>query len=261
MSDSFHLHDAGARGGSPVHRLDGRVKLLLALVVVVYAVSLGERGELPPFEKFAALEAFLLATLAVAGVSWRRFGRRVAAASLFALPIILLQPFVQPTTTPVYLGPITLSRDGLVLSGLLASRVAVSMTALLGLSLVSPVEEVVDSLRGLGVPREFAVLLELFVRQLFVLTDVASRTLTAASSRGFRGSDAPYLWRVRSLAAVMGTVAVRAFEKGDRAYGAMVSRGYDGAARGQSRRTSLGRGDLVAALSVTGLVAAVEILF
>jgi len=260
MSETFHLHDAEARGSSPVHRLDGRVKLLLALAIVVYAVSLGERGEVPPFEKFVALELFLLAALAVAGVSWRRFGRRVAAAAFFALPIIALQPFVQPGPH-VAVGPLVLSREGLVLSGLLASRVAVSMTALLGLSLVSLIEAVADSLKRVGVPREFASLLELFVRQLFVIVEVAGRSLTAASSRGLRGSDAPYLWRVRSLASVMGTVAVRAFEKGDRTYEVMLSRGYDGAVRGQSRRTSLDRGDLVAALTVGVLVAAVELLF
>lgn len=259
MSNGLDLHDFEARRDSPVHRLDGRVKLLLALAVVVYAVSLGERGEVPPFGRFAALELFLLAALAVSGVSWRRFGRRVAVASLFALPIILLQPFVQPGPS-VHVGPLALSREGVLLSGLLASRVAVSVTALLGLSLVSPVEEVAASLRRLGVPREFSALLELFVRQLFVLADVSSRSLTAASSRGLRGSDAPYLWRLRSIAAVMGTVAVRAFEKGDRTYEAMLSRGYDGDAGGAGRETPLGRNDLAAALSVAALVAAVELL-
>lgn len=258
MSGELHRHDAAARGDSPVHRLDGRVKLLLALAVVVYAVSLGERGELPPVRRFAALELFLLAALAVAGVSWRRFGRRAAVASLFVLPIILLQPFVQPGPA-VAVGPLVLSREGVLLSGVLLSRVAVSVTALLGLSLVSPVEETAASLRRLGAPREFSTLLELFVRQIFVLVDVAGRSMTAATSRGLRGSDAPYLWRVRSLAAVMGTVAVRAFERGDRTYEAMLSRGYGGGGNRRVEKGSLGMRDLVAALLVAGLVALVEL--
>lgn len=259
MSGDLHLRDAEARKSTLVHRLDGRVKLLLTLTVVVYAVSLGERGRVPPLAKFAALEVFLLAALVVAGVNWRRFSRRVAVASLFALPIISLQPFVQPGSY-TSVGPLAVSREGFLLSGLLASRVAVSVTALLGLSLVSPVEEVADSLRKLRVPREFSSLLELFVRQLFVLTELAESSLTAASSRGLRGSKAPYTWQVRSLAAVMGTVAVRAFEKGDRTYDAMVSRGYDGSVRSTGRGSKIGTGDLVAAVSVTGLVTAIEVL-
>jgi cobalt/nickel transport system permease protein len=63
------------------------------------------------------------------------------------------------------------------------------------------------------------------LRYLDVLADEARRMRIARISRG---DDPRFLWQVRGFATGVGALFLRAFERGERVYLAMVSRGYDG---------------------------------
>ncbi len=63
------------------------------------------------------------------------------------------------------------------------------------------------------------------LRYLDVLVGEARRMRIARISRG---DDPRFLWQVRGFAAGIGALFLRAFERGERVYLAMVSRGYDG---------------------------------
>lgn len=259
MRGELLRRDGEARGDSLLHRLDGRVKVVLTLFVVVYAVSLGEKGAPTPFVKFAAIEGLLLAGLAASRTAPSKFLKRFAVALPFGGPVVALQPFLVPGQT-VSLLFLTVSREGLSFAGLLASRLTVSLTAVILLSTVSPLEELTSSLRGLKVPREFVALLDLFVRQLFVMAEVAYSTYRSAKSRGFRESEAGYAWRIRGLGSLMATGVVRALEKGRRTYEAMASRGYDGGASMPDSGGGIGLEDGLALAALLGVLAASELL-
>src|SRR2546430_14281625 len=53
---------------------------------------------------------------------------------------------------------------------------------------------------------------------------------TLFRSRVCRGGDARWLWQARDVAACAAALLVRSFERGERVYLAMLSRGYDGTA-------------------------------
>ena len=43
-----------------------------------------------------------------------------------------------------------------------------------------------------------------------------------------RGDDPRWLWQIRGAAATAGTLFIRAYERGERVYAAMLARGYPG---------------------------------
>ena len=72
-------------------------------------------------------------------------------------------------------------------------------------------------------------------RYLFVFVDEARRLIRARASRsgqlpGWRAGGS-LVWRARVTGGMAGSLLVRAFERADRTYMAMVSRGYNGEIR------------------------------
>ena len=63
------------------------------------------------------------------------------------------------------------------------------------------------------------------LRYLEVISGEARRMRIARISRGY---DPRFLWQVKAFAVGVGSLFLRAFERGERVYLAMVSRGYTG---------------------------------
>jgi cobalt/nickel transport system permease protein len=93
------------------------------------------------------------------------------------------------------------------------------------------------AMRAVRIPRLLVAIFGLMWRYLFVLADEALRLLRARQARsgvserqGLKpgGSVA---WRGRVAGGMAGNLFLRAFERSDRIYMAMVSRGYDGEVR------------------------------
>jgi cobalt/nickel transport system permease protein len=71
----------------------------------------------------------------------------------------------------------------------------------------------------------FTTIATFMLRYLDVLVGEARRMRVARLSRG---DDPRFLWQLRGFAAGLGALFLRAYERGERVYLAMVSRGYDG---------------------------------
>jgi cobalt/nickel transport system permease protein len=93
------------------------------------------------------------------------------------------------------------------------------------------------AMRALKMPRLLVAIFGLMWRYLFVLADEALRLVRARQARsgeaevpGLRaGGDVA--WRARVTGGMAGSLFLRAFERSDRIYTAMLSRGYDGEVR------------------------------
>ncbi|MCX6027517.1 MAG: energy-coupling factor transporter transmembrane component T, partial [Chloroflexi bacterium] len=91
-------------------------------------------------------------------------------------------------------------------------------------------------------PRLLVARFGLMWRYLFVLADEALRLMRARAARSGRPALAageaghhqpmpPLAWRARVAGGMAGNLFLRAFERSDRIYIAMLSRGYDGEVR------------------------------
>jgi cobalt/nickel transport system permease protein len=98
----------------------------------------------------------------------------------------------------------------------------------LGGLLLAGTTEPAALLRGLErlrLPSPLVQIMGFMLRYLEVVTDEMRRMRIAAASRGFTARN-PRHWPV--LAASIGALFIRSFERGERIYQAMISRGYDG---------------------------------
>jgi cobalt/nickel transport system permease protein len=234
----MHVHflDPYQPRSSPVHRLDARVKFVLALAFIL-TVALTPAGAWPVY-------VLLLSLVLSAGVlSELGLGYVLKRASL-ALPFVLAALPVIFTLDGQVLytlvaGPWTLAAtsEGLERFLSIAAKSWISVQAALLLAASTPFPDLLIAMRWVRVPRLLVAIFGLMWRYLFVLVDEAVRMLRARAARSgqpelSRGKTGGSLaWRGRVAGGMAGSLFLRGIERSDRIYAAMLSRGYDGEAR------------------------------
>ena len=234
----MHVHflDPYRPRSSPVHQLDPRLKLTLALAFIL-TNALVPAGAWPVYILLFALllSVEILSELGVGYV----LGRSALALPfvLAALPVMFTMP--GPSLVDFHIGSwiLTISQPGLerVLSVALKSWLSVQAAIVLAAS--TPFPDLLIALRALRVPRLLVGVFGLMWRYLFVLVDEALRLMRARAARSGE-SEQPakrtgggLLWRGRVTGGMAGSLFLRGIERSDRIYMAMLARGYDGEVR------------------------------
>jgi cobalt/nickel transport system permease protein len=231
----MHVHflDPYRPRDSLIHRLDPRIKLIWAIGFIL-TNTLMPFGAWPAFILLFALilSIELISTLGVGYVL-----KRSALAIPFvlaALPLIFTVPGV--TLLSFNIGPwlIHASYPGLDRFLSIAVKSWLSIQAAIVLAASTSFPDLLVAMRAIHVPQLLVSIFGLMWRYMFVLVDEAGRLLRARASRSGT-SDLPgtkpggsIAWRGRVAGGMAGSLFLRAFERSDRIYMAMVSRGYDG---------------------------------
>ena len=121
---------------SALHSLDGRVKLIILVAIVVYAVYTTDLFVL------AIMEAYLIALLLVARLPLKHSFMTILLILPFGGSIAVLQPFIHAGTI-IYTLPlgIHVTAQGIAFAELLMSRLIVALTCIVLLSSLSPMQE------------------------------------------------------------------------------------------------------------------------
>ncbi len=266
----MHVHflDPYRPRASQVHRLDPRIKLVLT-VVFILTNSLLPAGAWPIY---ILLFALILSVEVISELGVRFVLKRSLLALPFvlaALPLILTVPGKTLFSLPV--GPWTIhaSYPGLERFTSIAIKSWLSIQAAIVLAASTSFPDLLVAMRALHVPQLLVSIFGLMWRYMFVLVDEATRLLRARASRSGQ-SDLPgtrpggkLSWRARVTGGMAGSLFLRAFERSDRIYMAMVSRGYDGEVRALPLPTvrSAQWAILIASLSLLGILLGFAYLF
>jgi cobalt/nickel transport system permease protein len=233
-----HFLDPYRQRSSPVHAMDPRLKLTLALGFI-FTTALVPAGAWPVY---ILLLAIVLSVEIVSDLGVGLVLRRSALALPFvlaAVPILFTTP--GPELLSFQVGPwsLGLSATGLERFASIAAKSWISAQAAIVLASSTPFPDLLAAMRAIRVPRLLVAIFSLMWRYLFVLVDEALRLLRARAARSGR-SDQPGLksggslaWRGRVAGGMAGNLFLRAYERSDRIYMAMVSRGYDGEIRSE----------------------------
>jgi cobalt/nickel transport system permease protein len=215
--------DAPAEGllvlrDSPVHRLPAHVKLvtLVAFALVVVATPAGSWGT------YAALGALLAVVVAAARLPARLVARRTLVEAPFVVFAALLP--VVAAGEQVAVGPLSLSRPGLVGAGTLLAKATLGVVAAIVLAATTPPRDLLAGLDRLHLPRSLGAILSFMLRYLAVIAGDLDRMNIARASRG----EARRAARLTGVAAGAGALFVRSYERGERVHHAMLARGYTG---------------------------------
>jgi cobalt/nickel transport system permease protein len=234
----MHVHflDPYRPGRSLVHQLDPRIKFVLA-VAFIFTTALTPVGAWPVYVLLFAL-VISVEVLSELGVGY------VLRRAVLALPFVLAAlPVIftidGPALFSLPIGPWTLTATipGVerFISIALKSWISVQMAIVLATSTTFP--DLMVAMRAVHVPRLLVAIFGLMWRYLFVFADEVLRLIRARLARSGE-ADEPGLkpggslsWRARTTGGMAGSLFLRALERSDRIYMAMLARGYDGEVR------------------------------
>ncbi|HET9516341.1 MAG TPA: cobalt ECF transporter T component CbiQ [Actinoplanes sp.] len=214
-----HRHVLHLDHDTAIHRLAPEVKISVS-VAFTLAVVLTPREAFWAFGVYAALLAVPI-MLARVPLGW------LARRSTIEVPFVLLAaalPVLGAGERVTWLG-LSLSVEGLYGGWNIVAKATLGVVVSLLLAATTTMRDLIIGLDRLRCPQILTMIATFMLRYLDVLAGEARRMRVARLSRG---DDPRFLWQLRGFATGLGALFLRAFERGERVYLAMVSRGYDG---------------------------------
>jgi cobalt/nickel transport system permease protein len=234
---------------SPIHELDPRAKIVATLAIVLAVVlSPPPRGL-----ELAGIALFLVAAATIAHVPLGWVLRRSALVLPFAGMIALFAP-LQQSGGSLSVGGLAgaYSHGGWMAAYSILAKAWLSTLTVVVLSATTPVPRLFRGLERMRVPDVILTLLSFMYRYVSVLRTQIASLRNALDSRGF---GLGRLGRLRLYGNLAGAMFVRAYERGERVYGAMLSRGYDGSLPSSETLTWRGADSLTLATVLLGVAA------
>lgn len=206
-------------GTSRLHRLPPQCKLVAALAFIL-AVVATPREQVWAFGVYAVL---LVGVARVGRVPLGVVARRLLIEAPFVAFAVLL-PFVARGER-VDVGPLSLSVDGLWGAFNILAKGTLGVGTTLLVAATTPLPDLLHGLDRLRVPRAFTSIAGFMFRYGDVVSGEMHRMKVARQSRGY---DPRWFWQAKAVAASAGALFVRSYERGERVYLSMLSRGYEG---------------------------------
>ena len=244
-----HGHALYLPGTSPLHLARPQCKLVAAVLFVLAVVDTPREA----FWAFGVYAVALVALARVAGLPLPTLARRLVIELPFLLFALFL-PLVGQGERVEVLG-VPLATEGLWAAWNIVAKGTIGVATSVLLAATTPVPELLRGLERLRLPKALTTIAGFMIRYADVIADEVRRMRIARISRGH---DPRWIWQARAVAASAGTLFIRSYERGERVYLAMVSRGYSGS---MPVLHDLGatRGQWLAALALPAAAAAVAL--
>ncbi|OGO23627.1 MAG: cobalt ECF transporter T component CbiQ [Chloroflexi bacterium RBG_16_50_9] len=214
---------------SLIHRLDPRTKFV-AVFFFILAVTLTAPAAWPVF----AVYFILIATqVFLSRVPILYIFKRSLVIIPFVVLVAVFVPFFTQGQVAVgfRIGPwdVSVTYHGLQVLGTILAKSWLSILALILLTSTTRMTDLLRGLERLRLPRVMVIILSFMYRYIFVMVDEVLRMKRARDSRNF--GSGRRLWQIKTIGRMAGTLFIRSYERGERVYAAMLSRGYDGQSR------------------------------
>lgn len=214
------IQEPFSEGTSPAHRLDPRGKVVVAaLFAVLLAVA----------QTYAAVLAGLglaLICLVLARLPWKKVASRLLVVNSFIIFLWLVLPLTYPGEEVWRLGPLSVTREGLIYTGLITVKSNAIIIALIALVATIPIVTLGQSLQALRLPDKLCHLLLFTYRYLHVFEQEFQRLIQAMKIRGFQPKTNLHTYRSYAYLAAM--LLVHSYDRAERVYQAMLCRGFHG---------------------------------
>lgn len=210
-------------GGGIVRRLGATPKLLGVLAFVAVVAATPRHA----WQVFVSAGGVMLVVAGAARLGPRTMLARLSPVVPF-LALGALTPLVSGgARSSVDLGwfSVSVSPDGAWAGAAIAAKALLGGAATSMLAATTPIPDIVRSLTRLRVPAVMVAIFAFMLRYLDVLAGELGRMRRAMVARCH---DPRWLWQVRPVAASVGTLFVRSYERGERVHQAMLARGFTG---------------------------------
>lgn len=207
-------------GASPIHRLDPRSRILMA-TAYSFVVALSDR-----FSALFLALAFSFLLIGISRLPVLDVAKRLLPVNGIVLFLWLVVPVTFPGTPLFHLGPLTATREGLLVSAGITIKCNAILLTFIAMVATSTVATLGAALGRMRVPGKMVYLLLMSYRYLFVMEMEYHRLARSAALRCFRPSTSMHTYR--TFAYFIGMLFVRASVRAERVYMAMLCRGFSG---------------------------------
>lgn len=214
------INEEFAQGTSLLHRLDSRVKIIIA---GLFALQIAITQELD-----IAL-CYLVLGLCFPSLAKLKFSlvlKRLLFANTFILFIWLTLPFSYESTDVISFGPISISLQGVHLATLITIKANAALITFISLLATSHAVAIGHGLEKLKVPDKLCYLLLFSYRYIFVIHHEYLTLLRAAKMRCFQATTSIHTYQ--TYAYLFSMTLVRSHNRAKRIYEAMLLRGFTG---------------------------------
>lgn len=222
-----HAHiDKFAYRDSPIHRLDARVKLIVAVVYTVLVLLLPRQG----VSVLACYAVWPFALLAIGGIPYRFVLRHIATILPFVAVLALAMPFYDRMPVDVAFGPFGwTTTTGWLRCGTIISKFIVTMAALIGLVSTTRFNDLLAGMERMGMPQILVMQLGFLYRYIFILVDRIHHMLRARAGRRLRNLGVSR--ELHIAGSMVGSLMLQSVDTAGAVGMAMEARGFDGAFR------------------------------
>jgi cobalt/nickel transport system permease protein len=232
MIEELFLIEKHAYGDSIIHRLDARVKIIIAFAAIVAIVSVPYSTVI--YTVGGIFFIFFAILWAASRLSPGIYFWRLIMVLPFGIFIIIFQIFFENRYYDVFTPIVTLPfnihiyAESVQFASILLVKFLVCVSFIILLSSTTRMQHLLEGAGRIGLPPEFALVLGMMVRYLFVFAYMFRKVNESLQTRCFDplNRDLSWNYRVRMLGYAIGTMFVRAYEQGERTYMAMLCRGY-----------------------------------
>ena len=209
-----------SEGDSLLHKLDPRVKIIVALLFsVIVAVS----------DKYTSLIGalfFAIVAVILARLRTREVISRLLVVNSFIFLLWLMLPFTFPGKNIYTLGSLNISQEGIKYALLITIKS--NSIILVGIALLSTssIFNLVHALRHLYLPDKLTQLFFFTYRYTQTIHSEYIRLNNALRIRGFKAQTNFHTYR--TYAYLVGMMLVRSYDRSKRVYDAMLCRGFKG---------------------------------
>jgi cobalt/nickel transport system permease protein len=214
-----HVHALYLHGHSPIHRAAPQIKIAVAFGALL-AIVATPREAIWAFAVYAVIVGIVAS---IAGVTPAFAARRLTVEIPFLILAALLPLFGSGPSVEV-LG-VSLSVAGLWDAWNIVAKATLGLLIATILGATTEVTQLLSGFDGLRVPPVVTSIAGFMVRYIDVILGDWSRMRIAMASRGH---DPRWITQVGPYARTVGVMFVRTFERGERVYLSMASRGYTG---------------------------------
>jgi energy-coupling factor transport system permease protein len=252
-------------GNSILHKLDPRMKLLLAICYIVL-IFLAKSAP-----AYALILLFTVLIIAVSGISFGVVLRSLKPLFVVLIFTTLINVFWSNGTTVLWeLGPFAITKEGIIRAVTMALRIVllmVSTSVILmyttsPISLTDGIERLLSPLARIGIPvHTFAMMMTMALRFIPTLLEETQKIINAQKARGADFDSGNLVTKAKALIPVLIPLLISQFRRAEELATAMECRCYRGGG-GRTRMTVLhfAARDFLAAGAVACLLAGLILL-
>ncbi|MBA7553084.1 Energy-coupling factor transporter transmembrane protein EcfT [subsurface metagenome] len=243
--------DRYASLNSPMHRFDPRAKII-AFLFLIFSVVLIPDLKIAFIGLFFAIFLLILSRIPLSFVLGH-----LKWVAMFVLSFFVILAFTFPGEEIANFYFLSITAEGLYTGSLITVRAFSAVILIFPMIGTMRFDTTIKALDKLKVPNSLVQMLMFTYRYIFVFADEFQRVWTAMESRGFKLRTT--LYALRTIGKAMGMLFVMSYERAERVYRAMRSRGYTGNPK-TLVEFDIRRRDYILAASIIGFAVSLHII-